>query len=85
MKANKAFADLRVALEGTENRIAVARNRYIEAVQQYNVLARSFPTNLTGMVFGYKPKENFTVANEAAISTAPRVDFTTGPGPAASR
>jgi len=85
LKANKAFADLRVALEGTENRIAVARNRYIEAVQQYNVLARSFPTNLTGMVFGYKPKENFTVANEAAISTAPRVDFTTGPGPAASR
>ena len=54
-------------------------------MQQYNVLARSFPTNLTGMVFGYKPKENFTVANEAAISTAPRVDFTTGPGPAASR
>ena len=85
LKANKAFSDLRVALEGTENRIAVARNRYIEAVQQYNVLARSFPTNLTGMVFGYKPKENFTVANEAAISTAPRVDFTTGPGPAASR
>ncbi|MFT4195735.1 LemA family protein [Ottowia sp.] len=83
LKANKAFSDLRVALEGTENRIAVARNRYIEAVQQYNVLARSFPTNLTGMVFGYKPKENFSVANEAAISTAPKVDF--GPAPAASR
>ncbi len=83
LKANKAFADLRVALEGTENRIAVARNRYIQAVQEYNVLARSFPTNLTGMVFGYKPKENFSVANEAAISTAPRVDF--GPSPAASR
>ena len=85
LKANKAFADLRVALEGTENRIAVARNRYIQAVQEYNVLARSFPTNLTGMVFGYKPKENFTVANEAAISTAPKVDFGTSPTPAASR
>ncbi len=83
LKANKAFSELRVALEGTENRIAVARNRYIEAVQQYNVLARSFPTNLTGMVFGYKPKENFSVANEAAISNAPRVDF--GPSPGASR
>ena len=75
LKANKAFADLRVALEGTENRIAVARNRYIQAVQEYNVLARSFPTNLTGMVFGYKPKENFSVANEAEISAPPRVDF----------
>ena len=87
LKANKAFADLRVALEGTENRIAVARNRYIEAVKEYNVLARSFPTNLTGMIFGYKPKENFTVANEAAISNAPKVDFGGGPGPspAASR
>ena len=87
LKANTAFADLRVALEGTENRIAVARNRYIEAVKEYNVLARSFPTNLTGMIFGYKPKENFTVANEAAISNAPKVDFGVGPGPspAASR
>ena len=87
LKANKAFADLRVALEGTENRIAVARNRYIESVKEYNVLARSFPTNLTGMIFGYKPKENFTVANEAAISNAPKVDFGVGPGPspAASR
>ena len=75
LKANKAFADLRVALEGTENRIAVARNRYIQAVQEYNVLARSFPTNLTGMVFGYKPKENFSVANEAEISNSPKVDF----------
>ena len=85
LKANKAFSDLRVALEGTENRIAVARNRYIQTVQEYNVLARSFPTNLTGMVFGYKPKENFTVANEAAISNAPRVDFGTSPTPAASQ
>lgn len=85
LKANQAFADLRVALEGTENRITVARNQYIQAVQQYNVLARSFPTNLTGMVFGYKPKENFSVANEAAISTAPRVSFGPGPATGASR
>ena len=77
LKANKAFADLRVALEGTENRIAVARGRYIEAVQQYNVLARQFPTNLTAMVFGYQPKENFSVANEAAITAPPKVDFGT--------
>ena len=83
LKANKAFSDLRVALEGTENRIAVARGRYIEAVQEYNVLTRSFPSNLTAMVFGYKPKENFTVSNEAAIQTAPKVNF--GPTPAASR
>lgn len=82
LKANKAFSDLRVALEGTENRIAVARNRYIQSVQEYNVLARQFPTNLTAMVFGYKPKENFTVSNEAAISTAPKVDFGTGTAPA---
>lgn len=75
LKANQAFADLRVQLEGTENRIAVARNRYIAAVQEYNVLARSFPTNLTAMVFGYKPKAGFTVADEAAISQPPRVDF----------
>lgn len=83
LRANQAFADLRVALEGTENRIAVARNRYIQAVQEYNVLARSFPTNLTGMIFGYKAKENFTVTNEAEISAAPKVNF--GPAPAASR
>ena len=83
LKANKAFAELLVALEGTENRIAVARGRYIQAVQEYNVLARSFPTNLTAMVFGYHAKENFSVTNEAAISTAPRVQF--GPATAASR
>ena len=83
LKANKAFAELRVALEGTENRITVARGRYIQAVQEYNVLARSFPTNLTAMVFGYHAKENFSVTNEAAISTAPRVQF--GPATAASR
>ena len=75
LKANQGFADLRVQLEGTENRITVARNRYIQAVQGYNVLARSFPSNLTAMVFGYQPKSNFTVANEAAISAPPKVDF----------
>ena len=85
LQANQGFRDLRVALEGTENRIAVARNRYIQAVQEYNVLARSFPTNLTAMVFSYKPKQNFTVANEAEISRAPKVDFGTSPAPGASR
>ena len=64
-----------MTLEGTENRITVARNRYIEAVQQYNVLARSFPTNLTAMAFSYAPKPSFTVQNEAQISTPPAVDF----------
>lgn len=77
LQANQAFRDLRVTLEGTENRISVARGRYIEAVQAYNVLARQFPTNLTGMLFGYKPKPSLAVANEAAISTAPKVDFGT--------
>ena len=77
LKANQGFSDLRVQLEGTENRITVARNRYIQAVQSYNVLARSFPTNLTAMVFGHQPKANFSVANEAAISTPPKVDFGT--------
>jgi LemA protein len=67
LKANQGFQDLRVQLEGTENRITVARNRYIKTVQDYNVLARSFPTNLTAMVFGYEVKPSFTVANEAAI------------------
>ena len=75
LKANAAFQDLRVQLEGTENRITVARNRYIKTVADYNVLARSFPTNLTGMVFGYKVKPSFTVANEAQISTPPAVNF----------
>jgi LemA protein len=75
LKANQSFRDLRVQLEGTENRITVARNRYIQTVQEYNVLARSFPTNLTGMVFGYKTKPNFTVQNEGQISAPPQVDF----------
>ena len=75
LKANQGFSDLRVQLEGTENRITVARNRYIQTVQEYNVLSRSFPSNLTAMVFGYKPKANFQVANEAALSAPPTVDF----------
>ena len=75
LKANQGFRDLRVQLEGTENRITVARNRYIQTVQEYNVLARSFPTNLTAMVFGYEPKASFTVQNEAQISVPPQVDF----------
>ncbi|MDO8903789.1 MAG: LemA family protein [Hydrogenophaga sp.] len=75
LRANQGFSDLRVQLEGTENRITVARNRYIEAIQAYNVLSRSFPTNLTAMVLGYQPKANFQVQNEAAISTPPTVDF----------
>ena len=75
LQANQGFRDLRVTLEGTENRITIARNRYIETVQNYNVLARSFPTNLTAKVFGYDPKPSFTVANEAQISVPPTVDF----------
>lgn len=75
LKANQGFRDLRVQLEGTENRITVARNRYIQTVQEYNVLARSFPSNLTAMMFSYQVKPNFSVQNEAQISTPPVVDF----------
>src|SRR5215210_1098935 len=75
LKSDANFRDLQAQLEGTENRITVARNRYIDSVQDYNVHARSFPNNLTAMIFGYKPKENFTVDNEKAISTAPAVKF----------
>ena len=75
LKANQGFQDLRVQLEGTENRITVARNRYIKTIEEYNVLARSFPSNLTAMVFSYGPKASFTVANEAQISAPPTVDF----------
>ena len=75
LKANKGFSDLRVQLEGTENRITVARNRYIQSIQEYNVLARSFPSNLTAMVFSYAPKPGFTVTNEAQISAPPTVAF----------
>ena len=75
LKTNQGFQDLRVQLEGTENRVTVARNKYIAAVQQYNVLARSFPTNLTAMIFSYSPKAGFTVVNEVEISAPPKVDF----------
>jgi LemA protein len=75
LKANQAFQDLRVQLEGTENRIAVSRNRYIKAVAEYNVLARSFPTNLTAMMFGYPVKPSFAPQNEAQISVPPTVSF----------
>jgi len=75
LRANQAFQDLRVQLEGTENRIAVSRNRYIKAVADYNVLARSFPTNLTAMMFGYKVKPSFAPQNEAQISVPPSVSF----------
>jgi LemA protein len=84
LKANQGFQDLRVQLEGTENRITVARNRYIKTVQEYNVLARSFPTNLTAMVFSYSVKPGFTVTNEAAISTPPAVSFDKPAAPAAA-
>jgi LemA protein len=75
LKSNQNFLALQSQLEGTENRIAVARNRHIKTVQDYNVLVREFPVNLTAMAFGYKTKPNFTVENEREISSAPKVDF----------
>jgi LemA protein len=84
LKANAAFQDLRVQLEGTENRITVARNRYIKAVADYNVLTRSFPTNLTAMLFSYAVKPTFTVQNEAQISAPPTVNFDKAAPPAAA-
>lgn len=89
LKSDANFRDLQAQLEGTENRIAVARNRYIKAVQDYNVTVRSFPTNLTAMMFGFKTKPNFTVENEREIARPPRVDFGTPPpqpsGPTGNR
>lgn len=82
LKADTQFRDLQAQLEGTENRITVARNRYIKAVNDYNVLARSFPTNLTAMVFGYSVKPSFTVTNEAQIGAPPQVTFDKAPAPA---
>jgi len=85
LKSDQNFRDLQAQLEGTENRITVARNRYIQAVQDYNVTVRQFPGNLTAMIFGYKPKPSFTVENEAVISKPPSVDFaapTPPPAPA---
>ena len=75
LKSDANFRDLQAQLEGTENRIAVARNRYIKAVQEYNVTVRQFPSNLTAMLFGFKPKPNFAVEDERAISKPPAVDF----------
>jgi len=82
LKSDALFRDLMSQLEGTENRITVARNRYIRAVQDFNVGIRTFPNNLTAMVFGYKEKANFTVDNEKEISTAPKVDLSPSPAPA---
>jgi LemA protein len=75
LKANQGFRDLRVQLEGTENRITVARDRYIKTIAEYNVLSRSFPTNVTAMIFKYNEKPQFTVANETQISAPPTVSF----------
>ena len=75
LKADGLFRDLQAQLEGTENRITVARNRYIDSVKNYNVIVRSFPSNLTAMMFGYKTKPSFTVENEQAVSEPPKVDF----------
>lgn len=81
LKADGLFRDLQAQLEGTENRITVARNRYIDTVKEYNITVRSFPTNLTAMMFGLKTKPSFTVENEQAISQPPKVDFA-APAPA---
>ena len=75
LKADQGFRDLQAQLEGTENRVTVARNRYIETIKNYNIAIRSFPNNLTAMVFGYNTKPTFTVENEKAISSAPKVEF----------
>ena len=83
LKSDQSFRDLQAQLEGTENRITVARGRYIQTVQGYNTFVRSFPQNLTAKMFGYKEKPNFTVENEAQISTAPAVDFGAPPAPPA--
>jgi LemA protein len=82
LKSDQSFRDLQAQLEGTENRITVARNRYIQSVQDYNTYLRSFPQNMTAKMFGYSVKPNFTVANEAAIAAPPTVDFS-HPAPAA--
>ena len=87
LKSNQAFRELQAQLEGTENRIAVARERYIRSVRDYNMTVRKFPSNLTAMALGYKPKPNFSVANEKALAAPPAVIFQTPmvrPAPAAS-
>lgn len=83
LKADGLFRDLMTQLEGTENRISVARGRYVKSVQAYNVLVRQFPAVITAKVFGYAPKANFTVENEAAISQAPNIQFS-NQGPSAA-
>ncbi len=94
LKADASFRDLQAQVEGTENRITVARNRYIKSVQEFNTAVRVFPNNLTAMMFGYKPKANFTVENEAALAAPPTIEFkqrlnerlgVPAPGPAAPR
>lgn len=85
LKADANFRDLQAQLEGTENRIAVARNRYIKAVQEYNISVRTFPNNLTAMVMGWQTKANFTVEDEKAISTPPAVKFDAAPAAPAAR
>ena len=85
LKSDANFRDLQAQLEGTENRIAVARNRYIKAVQEYNVTVRSFPTNLTAMMFGMKERPQFTVENEREIAKPPTVDFGAPPSPTRDR
>jgi LemA protein len=84
LKSDQNFRDLQAQLEGTENRITVARKRYIDSVQEYNVTVRQFPSNLTAMVFGYKTKANFSVENEAAIARPPTVDFGKPAAPSAA-
>jgi LemA protein len=83
LKSDANFRDLQAQLEGAENRITTARNRFIKAVQDYNILARQFPTNLTAMLFGYKEKPSFTVEDEKAIAQPPKVDFAPKPAPTA--
>jgi len=82
LKSDANFRDLQAQLEGTENRITTARNRFIQAVQEYNILARQFPSNLTAMMFGYKQKASFTVEDEKAVARPPKVDFSPKPAPA---
>ena len=84
LKSDALFKDLMSQLEGTENRITVARNRYVQSVQEYNSMIRTFPNNLTAKMFGYQVKPNFSVDNEKAISTAPTVDFGSKPAPAST-
>lgn len=85
LKADANFRELQAQVEGTENRITVARNRFIKTVQEYNVSVRTFPNNLLAMVMGWKPKANFTVEDEKAISTPPAINFGTAPAPAAAK